>query len=1126
MGFLPANAMTDPLSQPRALLLPVVLLLAAAAGVPRAVYGQESPPPGAAATPPPGVEPPPLVRERTPELYYLQDDSGRLVPVPGFRYADFLELFRIREGLGGPALPPAAVLESVVASIDARRLEPGAGSCPITVECRVRQARGGWAMVPLDLGQVLLDGPPEHDGPGRMLVDADPAGKGYRCWFEPAGGAGGGEERHTIRLAGRLPVEAGDEQDSFPLSIPPAVTSRIDIDTSRTAPQATIRPADRGRLDVAAADGGSRVIVTGVSGDVRILLAAAGAAPASDALAEVDCRSVVRIDGRVASIAARLSMENLPPALTRIVVTLPPGAMLRRVAGDGTLVVGADTDQTVTIAVARDPGGAAEIDLECERPIDLSAGTTLEPLGFAVAGIEPWRQRGRADLLIEGDWQATWDNVPGIRRVDPPAGERDAGLVASFAYDTQPASLPLRISPRRSRVVIEPEYRYAVSAARITLAAQLRVAARGAPVGSISLELEPDWRLGEVGPSGVVDAAAVRVEGGRLTIPFLQPLAGDAVVEIEAARTADPAAERVSWSLPVPRADLVGPASVIVSSDSDIELLPDAAGSRGLVRQTASTLLPGDAERMALVYRLDAPQGSFAATRRFLPRRVEASIATRVVVDERELAVSETIRLDVLHVPLEFLELRLAEGVVESGTLEIRQGGDLLDAAEIDDTGEVDTVGRPLKLVRVLLPVPLLGRGQVTVQYRIPTPAVPQQTTVAVDLPLPLPVVTGTIRQSATIEESATLAVVPRSEVWRRDVAGPPGGGRSWSVSKSKDVFPLALSARTREAASVTVIEAAWLRTRLFPDRREDVATYVVAPAESQLEIDLPAAPAAATLEVRLDGSPLPPTARGDGRLVIDIVPPGSGSRLLEIRTTSAWGGTIAGLGLPWPVRLDAPRFAGDVLERQFSWELTLLPDDHLLGMPARWTSQQRWRWRGLGWQREPTVARGDLAEWIAATLRRPAVTVSADPGGREEPRLVYAGIGSPGTAAAWVVPTWFIVLICSGVSLAVGLTMVYSASWRSPTVVVGLAAAAALLAAALPEVMPLVGQAALPGGILAVLAAALRRASEPAPSRRAAAQPTGQASSLTRSAVPAVSLIVAPSVGSASAAGVGRDAV
>ena len=63
-----------------------------------------------------GADPtvPPAVRESAPEIYYMQDDAGRLVPVPGFRYRDFVDLLRIKEGLPGLPEPPAAVLENVV----------------------------------------------------------------------------------------------------------------------------------------------------------------------------------------------------------------------------------------------------------------------------------------------------------------------------------------------------------------------------------------------------------------------------------------------------------------------------------------------------------------------------------------------------------------------------------------------------------------------------------------------------------------------------------------------------------------------------------------------------------------------------------------------------------------------------------------------------------------------------------------------------------------------------------------------------------------------------------------------------------------------------------------------------
>jgi len=175
----------------------------------------------------------PGVREIAPQLYYLEDDQGRLVPVPGFGYRDFMEFFRIREGLAGPAQPPAAVLESLTVRIDAREAEGGPRdpTSPAEVECVIRQSRGGWLDVPLALDGLLLTAAPRHDGPGRMVIDADPAG-GYRCWLE-ATVAAGAEARHTVTLSGRLPTTG----DSFDLRLPPAVASLVELATDRDAPE-------------------------------------------------------------------------------------------------------------------------------------------------------------------------------------------------------------------------------------------------------------------------------------------------------------------------------------------------------------------------------------------------------------------------------------------------------------------------------------------------------------------------------------------------------------------------------------------------------------------------------------------------------------------------------------------------------------------------------------------------------------------------------------------------------------------------------------------------------------------------------------------------------------------------
>jgi hypothetical protein len=1086
----------------------------------------------AVARPQDAVDPPPAggVREVQPELFYMQDDAGRLVPVPGFQYRDFVEMFRIKEGLTGPALPPPAVFESLAVKIDARNLAVGASSCPAEIECVVRQSRGGWAAVPLALRELLLTEPPRHDGPGRMLVDAAPEQGGYRAWFEPP--ATGGDVRHSVRLLGRLPVESSAGQDAFDFRLPVAMASRVEILSRRSASVVSVRPDIAGRIEsVAAADEGTVITVTGLSGEVRIRIADPAANPGvAEAAVEAFCESSVRIDGRTARIEAVLRLTNLGPGTDRLRIRLPPGATLTRVGGSATLVkrTGSADKPAIEVAVERIADGGIEVD--CEESVDPSGNRPLEPLGFEIEGVAPWRQSGRVSLVVDGDWQASWDEATGLRRVDPPAGERPAGFVASFAYDFQPASLPIRVRPRRSRVLIEPEYRYAVSTARITLTGLLRVAARGAPVGSIAVSLPPEWVVEDAGPAGLVDAAAVRIEGRRVALPFVQPLSGDAVVEFRATRLIDPAAERVAWAMPVPQAELVGPATVIVSSDADIELLPEAEGIAGLVRETGTAIQFGEADRITLAYRLDAAdKGSFAATRRFLPRRVEATILSRVAVDEQEMAVQQTLRLNVLHLPLEFLELAVPDALAANGSFEVRQGDELLDTQRISAGVEPDPVAGSLTLLRAFLPMPLLGSGEIRISYRVATPELPAEATAAVDLPLPLPVTIGSRRQSAVVDESAALTVLVRGEAWRRDVAGQPGGGRQYTAVKSQYVLPLAISTRLREAASITVVEAAWLQTRLVADTREDIATYVVSGPGGPLELKLPEdVPEDAAVEVRLDGRPLAGITRRSGCFVLEL-PDQGGPRLIEIRSSAAWGGAAAGLGLPWPLPLDAPEFPGDVLQRRFYRELLLSPDDHPIGLPTRWTSQQRWAWNGLGWWRTATSPSSELSGWVAAAagLSGPQqFGLLADTPPLRQSRFVYAGVGSPGRAAAWVVPTWLLVLVASGTSLAIGLALVYRPAWRQTPVLLGLLASAALLAAAAPQAAVLMAQAAVPGAALAVLAATIRWFLEQPTARPRPAVPAA-ASSLTRTNSPAVSLIVGAGSesGSARAAAFGRDA-
>jgi hypothetical protein len=1067
------------------------------------------------------------VEERKPEIFYLQDDSGGLVPVPGFRYRDFVELLRLKEGLPGPAQPPAAVLEEI--RVQADLAAAAEGTCPATVVCTIRQSRRGWVEVPLGCAGLILTQPPLHQGPGRLLVDGAPEGRGYRAWLEAPPEAGA-EPRHTVTLEGRIPVDAPIGREAIVLHLPAATASAVELRTARTDPDVVVQPPPAARKARPREAGGTDVTLSGVVGTTTISVGARSAADASRTpVAEAMVESVVRIDGRDAVTQARIKLRGLAEATPTVRITLPPAATLRSVRAPAAEVARGGTAEapSIDVAVVRGPDGSAVVELECQRPLERTAGAKeagpFELAGFGIAGVDAWRQWGRISLVVEGEWQAVWNE--GLRRVDPPAAGRRPGLVAAFAYDAQPASLKVRVLPRRSRVVIEPEYRYGVSAERLSLLARLGVAASGAPATEIVVDVDPAWTIDEVGPPGVVDSAGMTAEGGRLRIPFAQPLAGNTVVEIRGGRAIERDVERLTWRLPVPVSGLVGPATVVVAADSDIELLPDNKRIKGLVRQTAAALSRTDTDATVLAYRLDTRQGEFAATRRYLPRRVDATVAVQAVMAEAATVVTETIRLRVLHVPLEVVELLAPESVAGGGSLEVRQGEWVLDPVEVPEAGAAE-LPAGMRRLRAILPGQLLGGGEIVVKYTLPTPAVPPETTVAHDLPLVLPLAARITRQTVALEAPERWSAEVRGNDWRRDASPQPAAvSRIWSTIRQQNVVPLAIAIRRRVASGGAVVDAALLRTTVLPDRREDVFTYALSGAAERLELTLPAGAG----EIRLDGRAVEGTPRADGGVTIDLPRSGGGRWTLEVRRLApredAWEAIAARFGLPVRVPLDPPRFSTDVVERRFYWEVVCRADEWIFGAPASWTSQQRWQWTGLVPEREPAVSRQALAAWLQAAGPAdgpPRDGFDPEPVGR---RVVYSGVGRPGAAAPWLLPSWFLVLICSGLVLTVGLAVLRYPSLRRPAPQLALAGSAVLAAAAAPDVAVLTAFAAAPGFLLVLLAWALQRMNGETPGHRTASAALGRAaSSLTRAAAP--SLVIAGSaVGGDSATAPGRSA-
>ena len=108
---------------------------------------------------------------------------------------------------------------------------------------------------------------------------------------------------------------------------------------------------------------------------------------------------------------------------------------------------------------------------------------------------------------------------------------------------------------------------------------------------------------------------------------------------------------------------------------------------------------------------------------------------------------------------------------------------------------ELDGIERPWRAVRVLLPSPLLGAGELVSRYREVTPEVPEEVTVPLSIPILLPKNAVVGRQSVTLSSIEDLAVSVRDELWNREGnLQTIGLGRTWNTSQGQDTIDLALS--------------------------------------------------------------------------------------------------------------------------------------------------------------------------------------------------------------------------------------------------------------------------------------------------------------------------------------------
>ncbi len=246
----------------------------------------------------------------------------------------------------------------------------------------------------------------------------------------------------------------------------------------------------------------------------------------------------------------------------------------------------------------------------------------IELAGFEVVGAV--RQWGHLGVQVVGDWQlpgAITGTFARSKTCRPNSGAKTcwpASSISASRFRCWP-----QVTPRETRVNVEPEYLVLVGASRVELEARLKYRVGGAKAFDFEVDM-PGWQLDEVGPANRIsteEIAAAELE--PLKIPLRDAMLGDIEITIRAHRDLPAGAAKVDFALPRPRANGVGSAPVVVLPADNVDLTPRETDSIGLVRQYIRPAMKLPVRQQSpLVYRSEGAAARFVAGLHVFDRRI------------------------------------------------------------------------------------------------------------------------------------------------------------------------------------------------------------------------------------------------------------------------------------------------------------------------------------------------------------------------------------------------------------------------------------------------------------------------------------------------------------------------
>ena len=1020
------------------------------------------------------------IQELQPPVYYVEDASGKLVPMFGFKFEDFMKAFNQMQGLATETPPSRYVLRkmSAVGQIEADR-------ATLTVQLDLLPRHDGLIRVPLNFSRAVVQGSVRHEGPVRHgdkeqpLLEFEEEGDGYVCWIR-----GKANEQHQLTFNLLLPLTTVGDETRLRFGAPRATRSELSLTVplagavGRVSEGATLRtetPKDKKTTQFVAEGFRGHFELAWHKPEVR----AAETPTVMEAVGEI----LAKIDDHSINTEATLRVRGHGEPLDRFRVRLPIGAELLATNPSGYSVAEVATDDAaasdgrlVEIQLRKKTTGPVSVRLATRRSHDKpQSAEWIELAGFEVIGAA--RQSGHVAVEVAGDLYVSWDPKLGVQQVEQlPDTLRQKDLAAGFEYFVQPYSLKARAVPRKTRISVEPEYLLLVDAQQVRLEATLKYAVRGKKALVLGVAMG-DWEFDEVGPENLVAVDGVELtESGLLSIPLLQPSTGEIELKVKAHRRIAQENEPLRLTFPQPQVTSPGPAAVVILPADNVQLTPDVASTVGLVRQEVVPPMKLPKRQQApLFYRSEVAQASLVAQRVVHAQAIAVNVRSRITLEGRSGRVEQRMSYKIDYEPQGKLTVEVPRSLVGLEGLEFHLDGQKLPPTAISE-GVQPKQNDPKASVRmqIALRSARIGVCELTLRYPLKPSNLVPKSAILRTVPLVMPLDGHLSGNNLVVTGTPELQLKPPQGPWKAKAdamkpdgqASTPGPRSELELIAAERVGEVELGVYLESlgVSGGTVVQRAWVQTWLTQTGRQDRALFRFTTDRKEIEIVLPGDSEQTEVDFYLDGRPIKPKAATRNPLVISLPERVTErERLLEVRFHCPNSRPRRGR-----FELDLPRLGTDTWTRRMYWQLTLPPDEHVVNNPPGFVCEFRWGWNGVFWGREPWLGQKELETWIG--------TSHVEDASAGTNCYLFSTLGEATGGELRTASRSWIVLGASGLALVAGLLLIYVPASRHPASLFVVAVVCGCTGMLYPEPTLLVLQAASLGLGLTLLAGLLER--------------------------------------------------